>query len=64
MRACLRRRATRGQSTVEYLLLISVLVLALWAVSQALADGMEEGLQLMSRDVEDMAQEGYVGGGS
>jgi hypothetical protein len=63
MRARQRFRPTRGQSTVEYMLLISFLVLLLWGVARSFTRGLESGLGLMSRDVQTMSEDGYVGGG-
>ncbi len=57
------RRSHAGQSTVEYMLLVSVLVLAMVAVTRTLVPGLESGLQSMSSDVQGMASDGYVGGG-
>jgi len=56
-------RPRAAQSTVEYMLLTSVLVIALWAVSQTLVPGLQSGLQTMSTDVQGMSSDGYVGGG-
>jgi len=51
-----------AQSTVEYMLLTSVLVIALWVASQTLVPGLQSGLQSMSTDVQGMSEDGYVGG--
>mgnify|MGYP006863461503 CR=1 FL=1 len=56
-------RSRTAQSVVEYMLLVSVLVVALWAVAQTLVPGLQSGLQSMSTDVQNMAGDGYVGGG-
>jgi hypothetical protein len=61
MARALGRRA--AQSTVEYMLVISVLVIGLWAAAQALVPGLSEGLESMSTDVQSMTEAGYVGGG-
>jgi hypothetical protein len=52
-----------AQSTVEYMLLISVLVIGLWGVTQMLTRGLSPGLRTMSTEVQEMADDGYVGGG-
>ncbi len=51
-----------GQSTVEYMLVISVLVLAMYAAAQALVPEWKSGLETMSGNVQQMASDGYVGG--
>lgn len=56
-------RSRTAQSVVEYMLLISVLVIAMWAAAQALVPGLESGLGSMSSDVQGMTSDGYVGGG-
>jgi hypothetical protein len=57
----LRRR--RGQSTVEYLLVVSVLVVAMWAAAQTFVPSWRSGLRTAAGDIQDMASDGYVGGG-
>jgi len=56
-------RSRAAQSTVEYMLLVSVMVIALWSVSQLLVPGLGQGLRSMSTDVQGMTRDGYVGGG-
>lgn len=56
-------RSRAAQSAVEYMLLVSVLVVALWAVAQYLVPGLQDGLDSMSGDVQGIASDGYVGGG-
>jgi hypothetical protein len=45
------------------MLLLSVIVLGLWAATQRFATPFREGLESMSGDVQGMAEDGYVGGG-
>lgn len=56
-------RSRRAQSTVEYMLLLSVIVLGLWAATQQFALPFRQGLEAMSGDVQGMTEDGYVGGG-
>ncbi len=51
-----------GQSVVEYMLLISVITLGLWAAAQYLVPDWQSGLESMSGNVQGYASEGYVGG--
>ena len=56
----------KGQSTVEYFLLISVLVMALyWVVvrSGTFSDPVQEGMESMQNGVSTWVEEGVVGGG-
>lgn len=53
----------RGQSTVEYLLVISVLVIAIWSTAQVFVPGWRNGLRSATGDIQNMARDGYVGGG-
>ena len=52
----------RGQTTVEYMLVISVLVIAMFIVTELLADPFISGLTSMTSDVGTMTSQGYVGG--
>jgi len=56
------RLTTKGQSTVEYMLVISVIVIALCFAAQAFVTPLKEGLNAMSVDTTSMVDEGYVGG--
>lgn len=58
-----RWRSRAAQSTVEYMLLVSVLVVAFWAAAQYLVPAWQTGLQSMTGNVQGMASEGYVDGG-
>lgn len=55
-------RGRRGQTTVEYALVISVLTVAMWAAAQLVVPGLQSGLESMTGDVQGMAEQGYVGG--
>jgi len=44
------------------MLVISVLVLAMYAAAQALVPEWKSGLETMSGNVQQMASDGYVGG--
>ncbi len=58
-----RTRGKRsGQTAVEYMLVISVLAVALWAAAQLVVPQWKDGLQDMTGDVQNMAAQGYVGG--
>ncbi len=56
-------RSRAAQSVVEYMLLVSVLVVAFWAAAQYLVPGWQMGLERMTGDVQKMSNDGYVGGG-
>jgi hypothetical protein len=45
------------------MLLLSVIVLGLWAATQQFALPFRQGLEAMSGDVLGMTEDGYVGGG-
>ena len=65
-RLFLTQKRRRGQSTVEYFLLISVLVLAFyWVVveSDTIAGPMQEGMNGMQDGVSTWIDDGVVGGG-
>jgi len=53
----------QGQTTVELVLVISVIVLAAWAAGQLLVPGLSDGLEAASSDVGEMTERGYIGGG-
>jgi uncharacterized protein (UPF0333 family) len=65
MRPALTRilRSRAAQSTLEYMLLVSVMVVAMWGAAQYLVPGLQQGLGRMSGDVQGMSSDGYVGGG-
>ena len=52
-----------AQTTVEYLLVISVLVIAAVGAARLFFPGFEEGLKAMTGDVKGMTEDGYIGGG-
>lgn len=58
-----RRHRRQGQSTVESLLLTSVLVIAIvWVAGDALWPGLADGLQAMQDRISAMSQDGVVDG--
>ncbi len=65
MRPALTRilRSRAAQSTLEYMLLVSVMVVAMWGAALYLVPGLQQGLGRMSGDVQGMSSDGYVGGG-
>jgi len=66
-RLYLTRKSRDGQSTVEYFLLLSVLVMALyWVVveSDTFAGPVQDGMEAMQDDVGTWVEDGVVGGGS
>jgi len=66
-RPYLSRNQRVGQSTVEYFLLLSVLIMALyWVVvaSDTFAGPVQDGMEAMQSDVGDWIGDGVVGGGS
>jgi uncharacterized protein (UPF0333 family) len=58
----LRLSSRSGQSTVEYMLVISVIVIAMYAAAQYLAPGLEGGLQAMQEDTRAYVEDGVIGG--
>ncbi len=58
-----KHRSMQGQTTVELVLVISVIVLAAWAAGQLLVPGLSGGLEAASSDVGEMTERGYIGGG-
>ena len=58
-----RRHRQQGQSTVETLLLTSVLVIAIvWVAGDALWPGLADGLQAMQDRISAMSEDGVVDG--
>ncbi|MCB9741235.1 MAG: hypothetical protein H6741_16760 [Alphaproteobacteria bacterium] len=57
-----RLRLEAGQTTVEYMLVLSVLVIAMWAAAQLFVPSFQAGLRAMQDDVADDTREGVVGG--
>jgi hypothetical protein len=53
-------RARAGQTTVELMLVISVLVIALYTVTELFWDPFSEGLGELQSDVEDIVGDGVV----
>jgi hypothetical protein len=58
----------QGQTTTEYMLVISVIVIAMWATALWLVPGLQSGLEALVDDVAGgasggMTSRGYVGGG-
>lgn len=62
MPSLLSSRPRSGQTAVEYVLVVSVIVIGMWATAQFLESGFSSGLHAMTGDVTDMAGQGYVGG--
>jgi hypothetical protein len=57
------RRQRRGQSTVEYILFISVIVIAIaWIAGDGFWPAYSQGLQSMQDSLEDMTSDGVVDG--
>lgn len=52
-----------GQTAVEYLLVISVLVIMMVGAARLFFPSFEEGLKAMTGDVQGMTSDGYIGGG-
>ena len=56
-----RRRTRSGQSTVEYLLVISVIVIAIWRVTEDFFwDPFSDGRGALQDDVADVVGDGVV----
>ncbi|MCB9761895.1 MAG: hypothetical protein H6739_18850 [Alphaproteobacteria bacterium] len=51
-----------GQSTVEYVLVLSVLVVAMWAAAQLFVPDYAAGLGAMQADLSRTTRDGVVGG--
>lgn len=61
--ATMRRRQTRrGQSTVEYMMLISVIVIAVVAAAYVFVPVFQEGVNNLALDVKDILSTGEVVG--
>lgn len=57
------RRQRQGQSTVEYILFISVIVIAVvWLVGDGFWPAYSDGLQGMQDSLESMTEDGVVDG--
>lgn len=54
-------RDEEGQSTVEYMLLISVIVIAIVAVGYAFVPEFEKGVKDLGKDVKKMLSDGMIG---
>ncbi len=50
-----------GQSTVEYMLLISVIVIAIVAAAYVFIDPFKEGVQALATDVQEALTNGVIG---
>ena len=50
-----------GQSTVEYMLLISVIVIAIVAAAYIFIPTFQEGVQLLAEDVKSILDTGKIG---
>ena len=58
----LRLRHRRGQSTVEYVLVISVIAIGMYAAAQYFVDGFRSGFQVMQQNTSEITQNGVVEG--
>ena len=57
------RRQRSAQSTVEYVLMLSVITIAIaWIAGDAFWPTFQDGLQAMQHSMEDMTREGVVDG--
>jgi Flp pilus assembly pilin Flp len=54
-------RDEQGQSTVEYMLLISVIVIAIVAAAYVFIDPFRQGVQDLGRDVKKILSDGKIG---
>jgi Flp pilus assembly pilin Flp len=50
-----------GQSTVEYMLLISVIVIAIVAAAYVFIEPFKQGVQDLARDVKKILSDGKIG---
>jgi Flp pilus assembly pilin Flp len=50
-----------GQSTVEYMLLISVIVIAIVAAAYVFIDPFKQGVQNLAEDVKKILSDGKIG---
>ena len=55
-------RDEEGQSTVEYMLLISVIVIAMVAAAYAFVPTFKEGVEDLAQDVKRILSTGKIGG--
>ncbi|MDP2311548.1 MAG: hypothetical protein Q8P41_01480 [Pseudomonadota bacterium] len=51
-----------GQSTVEYMLLISVIVIAMVAAAYAFIPTFKEGVEDLAKDIKKILSDGKIGG--
>lgn len=56
------RARGQGQSTVEYMLVISVIAIAAYAAAQYFVPGYTQGFQAMQQKTAQMTSDGVVGG--
>jgi Flp pilus assembly pilin Flp len=54
-------RDEQGQSTVEYMLLISVIVIAIVAAAYVFLEPFQKGVQELAKDVSSMLATGKIG---
>ncbi len=54
-------RDEEGQSTVEYMLLISVIVIAIVAASYVFIDPFKAGVQNLAEDIKKILSDGKIG---
>ena len=54
-------RDEEGQSTVEYMLLISVIVIAIVAAAYVFIDPFKQGVQDLANDVKKILSDGKIG---
>lgn len=54
-------REEEGQSTVEYMLLISVIVIAIVAAGYIFVDDFKAGVKDLAKDVKKMLSDGMIG---
>ena len=54
-------RDEEGQSTVEYMLLISVIVIAIVAAAYVFIDPFKQGVQDLGNDVKKILSDGKIG---
>lgn len=57
----LRLRISRGQSTVEYALVISVIAIAMYATSQYFVEDFQNGFEAMQENTAKISSDGVVG---
>jgi len=58
----LRLRFSRGQSTVEYALVISVIAIAMYATAQYFVSGFQSGFEAMQQNTSEITSAGVVEG--